>query len=97
MSENAYSIQVDPTLAHEAQVVLKRFGMDISSAVNIFLRDMVRNNGEPFRARNPEQYAGEIPNDETLAAFAELDNGGGEWFDGSTEDYIAKLLEDEAC
>ncbi|MBQ6986574.1 MAG: type II toxin-antitoxin system RelB/DinJ family antitoxin [Oscillibacter sp.] len=97
MSENAYSIQVDPALAREAQAVLRRLGMDVSSAVSIFLRDMVRNNGEPFRARNPEQCAGEIPNDETLAAFAELDNGGGKWFDGSTEDYIAKLLEDEAC
>ena len=44
-----------------------------------------------FRTRNQEESAGEIPNDETLAAFAELDNGGGEWFNGSTEDYIAKL------
>ena len=39
----------------------------------------------------------EIPNAETLAAFAELDNGGGEWFSGSTKDYIAKLLEDKLC
>lgn len=38
----------------------------------------------------------EIPNAETLAAFAELDNGGGEWFNGSTKDYIAKLLETES-
>ncbi|MBQ9521873.1 MAG: hypothetical protein IJR72_04800 [Oscillospiraceae bacterium] len=37
----------------------------------------------------------EIPNVETLAAFAELDNGGGEWFSGTTEDYIATLLEDK--
>ena len=37
----------------------------------------------------------EIPNAETLAAFADLDNGGGEWFSGSTKDYIAKLLEDK--
>lgn len=97
MSENAYTIQVDPTLAHEAQIVLKRLGMDISSAVSLFLRDTVRNDGELFRTWNPEQFAEEIPNDETLAAFAELDNGGGEWFSGSTKDYIAKLLEDEPC
>lgn len=38
----------------------------------------------------------EIPNAETLAAFAELDNGDGEWFNGSTKDYIAKLLETES-
>ena len=97
MSENAYSIQVDPALAREAQIVLRRLGMDVSSAVSLFLRDTVRNGGETFRARNQEESAGEIPNDETLAAFAELDNGGGEWFSGSTKDYIAKLLEDETC
>lgn len=36
----------------------------------------------------------EIPNDETLAAFAELDNGGGHRFSGSTEQLFAELLED---
>ena len=97
MSENAYSIQVDPALAHEAQVVLRRLGMDVSSAVSLFLRDMVRNGGESFRVQNQEQFADEIPNEETIAAFEELDNGGGEWFSGSTKDYIAKLLEDETC
>lgn len=35
----------------------------------------------------------ETPNAETLAAFAELDNGGGFEFDGSTEDLFAELLE----
>lgn len=35
----------------------------------------------------------EIPNDETLEAFAELDNGGGHTFTGSTEDLIKELLE----
>lgn len=38
-----------------------------------------------------------IPNAETIAAFEELDHGGGEWFDGSTEDFIKKMLEDEPC
>lgn len=36
----------------------------------------------------------EIPNAETLEAMAELDNGGGEHFTGSTEELFAKLLED---
>ena len=36
----------------------------------------------------------EIPNDETLAAFAELDNGGGHRFSGTTEQLFAELLED---
>ncbi len=36
----------------------------------------------------------EIPNAETLGAMAELENGGGESFSGSTEQLFAKLMED---
>lgn len=36
----------------------------------------------------------EMPNEETLAAFDELDNGGGVLFEGSTADLFAELLED---
>ena len=36
----------------------------------------------------------EAPSDETLAAMQELENGGGEVFSGSTEDFLSMLLED---
>lgn len=36
----------------------------------------------------------EVPSDETLAAMQELENGGGEVFSGSTEDFLSMLLED---
>ena len=36
----------------------------------------------------------EIPNAETLEAFAELENVGGHLFTGSTEDLINELMED---
>ncbi len=36
----------------------------------------------------------ETPNAETLKAFAELDNGSGYSFAGSTEDLFAELMED---
>ena len=36
----------------------------------------------------------EIPNTETLEAFAELENGGGLLFTGSTVDLINELMED---
>ena len=36
----------------------------------------------------------ETPNAETLAAFAELDNGGGHKFTGSTDDLFKELLGD---
>lgn len=37
----------------------------------------------------------ETPNDETLTAFAELENNGGQQFTGSTKDFFAELLEGE--
>lgn len=36
----------------------------------------------------------ETPNAETLAAFAELDNGGGHTFTGSTEQLFRELTEE---
>ena len=36
----------------------------------------------------------ETPNADTLAAFAELDEGGGHLFSGSTEELFRELLED---
>ena len=37
----------------------------------------------------------ETPNAETLEAFAELDNGGGHSFSGTTEQLFSELMEDE--
>ena len=37
----------------------------------------------------------ETPNTETLEAFAELDNGGGHSFNGTTEQLFSELMEDE--
>lgn len=37
----------------------------------------------------------ETPNAETLAAFAELESGGGHRFGGSTKDLFAELAENE--
>ena len=36
----------------------------------------------------------ETPNADTLEAFAELDNGGGHRFSGTTEQLFAELMED---
>jgi hypothetical protein len=36
----------------------------------------------------------ETPNDETLEAMAELENGGGHKFSGTTEQLFSELLED---
>lgn len=36
----------------------------------------------------------EIPNSETLEAFAEIENGGGTRFTGTTEELFKELMED---
>ena len=43
-----------------------------------------------------EYVADEIPNAETIAAIKELDNGGGEHFTGSTEEFVKKLQDEPA-
>lgn len=43
-----------------------------------------------------EYVADEIPNAETIAAIKELDNGGGEHFTGSTEEFVKKQLDEPA-
>ena len=43
-----------------------------------------------------EYVPDEIPNAETIAAIKELDNGGGEHFTGSTEEFVKKLLDEPA-
>ena len=39
----------------------------------------------------------EVPNEETLKAFEELDNGGGHTYTGPVENLIGSLLEDESA
>lgn len=36
----------------------------------------------------------EIPNEETVEAIQELENGGGELFEGSAHDFLKMVLED---
>ena len=36
----------------------------------------------------------EVPNEETLASFAEIEKGGGISFSGSTEDFLNMMMED---
>ena len=43
-----------------------------------------------------EYVPDEVPNAETLAAIHELDNGGGEHFGGSTEEFLKKILDETA-
>lgn len=45
-------IRVDDALKNQAQIVAEGMGIDISSAVRIFLAQMVKENGFPFLPTN---------------------------------------------
>jgi len=42
-------IRVDDALKHQAQQVANNLGMDLTTAVRVFLKQMVNSNGLPFK------------------------------------------------
>lgn len=60
------SVRMDSDLKREAQALFTELGMDMSTAITVFLRQSVRCAGFPF-----EITAG-VPNEETRQALAEV-------------------------
>ncbi|MCD8204835.1 MAG: type II toxin-antitoxin system RelB/DinJ family antitoxin [Coprobacillus sp.] len=55
MAKNAtLSVRVEPELKEEAIAILSSIGISTSSAVNMFFRQVVINNGLPFEVKAPE-------------------------------------------
>lgn len=46
---SSLQVRLDPGLRHEAQIILDGLGIDISTAVRMFLRQVVVERGLPFR------------------------------------------------
>lgn len=67
MTKVSTTINLDADLKRSAQELLKDLGMDLTTAVTIFLRQTVRDQGIPFRITR------DIPNAETLAALQEYE------------------------
>ena len=51
------TIRTDPVIKAQAQKVFSDLGIDMTTAINIFLRQAIRFNGFPFDVRNPEPDA----------------------------------------
>ena len=66
MAKVSTNINLDPTLKKNAQELLRDLGMDLTTAITIFLRQTVREQGIPFEIKR------EIPNAQTIEAL----NGG---------------------
>lgn len=60
-------VRMDETVKTEAVAVLNSLGMDTSTAINIFFRQVIAENGLPFQPKKATF------NNETLAAIKESD------------------------
>ena len=71
MAKTTATITIDSNIKAQAQELLADFGLDLSTAINIFLRQTVRENAIPFEiTRN-------VPNEETRRAVENVRNGVG--------------------
>ena len=65
MSKVSTNISIDAETKAKAQVMLADLGMDLSTAVNIFLRQMLYEGGIPFAITR------DVPNKVTMEAMKE--------------------------
>ena len=63
------NVRVDEALKKNAEALLDDLGMNMSTAINVFLRQLIRVHGIPFEIK------ADIPNTETLEAFNDVKNG----------------------
>ena len=66
MSKVSTNINLDPDLKKSAQELFSDLGMDLTTAVTIFLKQAVLNQGIPFEIKR------KIPNQTTINAFNEF-------------------------
>jgi len=67
MSTATFSVRVDSVLKKQAEECLELLGLNMTSAINIYLRQIIRHQAIPFEV----SAAPLVPNQETLAAIAE--------------------------
>ena len=67
MSKVSTNISLDPELKEKAIKLFSEFGLDLSTAISIFLTQAVREQRIPFLVSK------NVPNTETLIAFSEFE------------------------
>ncbi len=65
MAKVSTNISIDAEVKKQAQVLFAELGLDLSTAINIYLKKAISEHGIPFEVRT------ETPNAETLAAIEE--------------------------
>ena len=67
MAKTSTNISIDSDIKIKAQELFADFGLDLSTAINMFLRQSVRENAIPFTISR------EVPNSDTMSAIAEFE------------------------
>ena len=68
MAKVSTSISIDAEVKDKAQKLFAEFGMDLSTAINIFLKQAIYERSIPFTIRR------ELPNETTLRAMDDAEN-----------------------
>ena len=66
MATTNLNVRIDANLKKEAEQIFNELGLNMSTALTVFLRQTVRSNGIPFDMRL------DVPNAETLAAINDV-------------------------
>lgn len=69
MATTNLNVRVDENLKKTADALLNELGMNMSTAINIYLKQIVREKGIPFEIKLNN------PNAETLQAFQDIKEG----------------------
>ena len=84
MAKVSTSISIDSEVKAKAQELFADFGMDLSTAINIFLNQSIYERSIPFTIRR------ELPNETTLKA---MDNAENEEHMHGPFDSVAEMME----
>ena len=69
MPTSVINVRVDSELKKEAEILFNDLGLNMSTAITMFLRSSVINEGIPFKIKRRD------PNEQTLAAFRDAIEG----------------------
>ena len=71
MAQATFSVRMDENLKQQFDALCADFGMSAATAVNIFVRAVVREKRIPFLIQASDSMFSETPNAETIAALEE--------------------------
>ncbi len=88
MTTSSMNIRMDSDVKEEAQKIFKEIGLDMTTAINIFLRQSIRERSIPFKIRL------DVPNAETIAAIKEITKMKADPSFGKAYDTVDDMMKD---